>query len=186
MGVGCLQDFVERSKSVPLVIVTDQDNAIMNVVSIVFSLSTAFLCRYHVTKNVRAWLKPTVVMKEKKGEGGQFVKFDVMVKKIMSAWTDIRNSSTEEMYTENMTCFRNLGVEYPNFLKYVESTILDQVKEKVVYAWMDRVRRLGNTITNRVESAHVALKRWLSDSKGDLCRDWDVMNQMLINQYNKI
>ena len=137
--------------------------------------SIALLCRYHITKNVRARLKPAVGTKEKKGEDGQVVKFGVVVEKIMSAWTDILNFATEELYTENVVHFRNLCVEYPDFLKYVESTILDQVKEKVVCAWTNRVRYLGNTTTNRVESAHALLKKWLGDSKGDFCRDWGIL-----------
>src|SRR4051812_49448278 len=72
------------------------------------------------------------------------------------------------------------------FCHYVESTILDKVREKVVCAWTNRVRHLGCTTTNRVESAHAVFKRWLDDSKGDLCRGWDTVNQMLENQHNEI
>ncbi|XP_058783671.1 uncharacterized protein LOC131658391 [Vicia villosa] len=35
-----------------------------------------------------------------------------------------------------------------------------KVKEKFFFAWTDNVRHLGNTTTNRVESAHVSLKFW--------------------------
>lgn len=43
--------------------------------------------------------------------------------------------------------------KYSDFLEYVESTILDHVKEKIVCALIDEVRHLGNIITNQVESA---------------------------------
>ena len=48
------------------VIVTDQDNTLMNVVGIVFPSLIAILCRYHITKNLRAQLKPAVGTKEKR------------------------------------------------------------------------------------------------------------------------
>ncbi|XP_058725564.1 uncharacterized protein LOC131596844 [Vicia villosa] len=63
---------------------------------------------------------------------------------------------------------------------------LAKVKVKVVCAWTDNVRHLGNTTTNRVESAHASMKNWLVNSKGDLCRDWDSVNLMIENQHNEI
>lgn len=45
------------------------------------------------------------------------------------------------------------------------STILDQLKEKIVCSWTGQVRKHKNTTTNRVEYAHSTLKKWLSDSK---------------------
>lgn len=41
------------------------------------------------------------------------------------------------------------------------------MKEKIVCAWTDQVRHIGNTTTNRVEFAHAKLKNWLGNSKGD-------------------
>lgn len=70
-------------------------------------------------------------------------------------------------------------VRYPDFLKYVESIILDHVNEKVVCVWTDQVKHLGNITTNKVGYAHSTLKKWLGDSKGDFCREWDAVNQML-------
>ena len=104
----------------------------------------------------------------------------------MDAWNVIINASTKELYADAVLQFRNVCVKYPDLLKYVESTILDQVKEKVVCAWTDQVMHLGNTTTNRVESAHACLKNWLGNSKGDLITGWESVNQMLLNQHNKI
>ncbi|XP_058775209.1 uncharacterized protein LOC131649464 [Vicia villosa] len=76
--------------------------------------------------------------------------------------------------------------KYLALLKYVESIILDQVKEKIVCAWTGQVRHLGNTTTNRVESDHACLKNWLGNSKGDLCADWDSVNRIIQNKHNEI
>lgn len=51
------------------------------------------------------------------------------------------------------------------FIKYVETTILNQVKEKIVYALANQVIHLGDTTTNLVEYAHGILKTYLLDSK---------------------
>lgn len=75
---------------------------------------------------------------------------------------------------------------YPDLLKYVEGTILDQVKEKIVCAWTDQVPHFGNITTTKVESTHARLKTWLENNKGDFYRDWDTANRFLQNQHNKI
>ncbi|XP_028238604.1 uncharacterized protein LOC114417727 [Glycine soja] len=45
---------------------------------------------------------------------------------------------------------------------------------------------LGNTTTNRVESAHSSLKRLLQNSLGNLCSVWDAMNNMITLQHTEI
>lgn len=62
------------------------------------------------------------------------VKTSVVLEKIMDAWNGIINSSTKELYAESVIHFKRVCARYPDFLKYVESTILDQVKEKIVCA----------------------------------------------------
>lgn len=92
----------------------------------------------------------------------------------------------EELYAKFVIHFRRGCEKYLDSLKYVESEILDQVKENIVCVWIDQVRHFRNTITNRVESAHATLKNWLGSSSSDLCRDLDFMNQMIQNQHNEI
>lgn len=45
-----------------------------------------------------------------------------------------------------------------NFLKYIESTILGQVKEKIVCAWIVQVRHFGSITTNIVKYDHDTLR----------------------------
>src|SRR3954467_14475889 len=162
----------------PKVIVTDRDNALMNAVDTVFPTSTALLCLYHITCNVRSKLKLAIGTKDRPDENGKVIKAGVVVERIMAAWREILDAHSVH--------FRSLCGSIKTFCHYVESTILNKVREKVVCAWTNRVRHLGCTTTNRVESAHAVFKRWLGDSKGDLCRGWDTVNQMLQNQHNKI
>ncbi|GAU50446.1 hypothetical protein TSUD_409530 [Trifolium subterraneum] len=76
--------------------------------------------------------------------------------------------------------------KYPNFLNYVETTVLDPLKENLVSLWTNRVMHIGNTTTNRVESQHGVLKQYVTDCKRNLVRVWDATDQMLSNQLNKI
>jgi hypothetical protein len=45
---------------------------------------------------------------------------------------------------------------------------------------------LGNTTTNRVESAHGRLKGLLTDGRGDMAKGWAAIDKMLILQFNEI
>src|SRR3954464_14851312 len=104
----------------------------------------------------------------------------------MDAWARTTSSSTKELYADAVLKFWKICEKYSDLLKYIESTILDKVKEKFVCAWTDKVIHLGNTTTNRVESTHATLKNLLCDRKDDLCKAWDTINHMITNQHNKI
>ncbi|KHN28257.1 hypothetical protein glysoja_048567, partial [Glycine soja] len=68
---------------------------------------------------------------------------------------------------------------------YLEAERVNNI-EKFITAWTNKVMHLGNTTTNRVESAHWALKRVLQNSVGDLCSVWDAMNNMITLQHVEI
>lgn len=72
------------------------------------------------------------------------------------------------------------------FVDYVNDTWIIPHKEKIITAWTNKVMHLGNTTTNRVESAHWALKRVLQNSLGDLCSVWDAINNMITLQHIEI
>lgn len=48
-------------------------------------------------------------------------------------------------------------MKYQNFLKYVESTILDHVKEKIIYTWTDDAINLK--ILGLLKLKHLMLHR---------------------------
>ena len=55
--------------------------------------------------------------------------------------------------------FRDVCKKIPKFLNYVESTILDVGKEKIVRVWINHVLHLGCRTANRVEGTHGKLKK---------------------------
>ena len=44
----------------------------------------------------------------------------------------------------------------------------------------------GSWLINRVESAHWSLKRLIQNSKGELCKCWDAMNNLITLQHTEI
>ncbi|XP_058777097.1 aspartic proteinase CDR1-like [Vicia villosa] len=92
-----------------------------------------------VSRNVRCKVKPALGTKQVETEGGKPVKPEVIVDQIMDAWARIASSPRKELYVDVVFQFWKICEKYLDLLKYVESTILDKVKEKFVCAWTDKV-----------------------------------------------
>jgi len=170
----------------PKVVVTDRDNALINAVEKVFPDATTLLCSYHIGQNVREKCYLDCKVKDLKGKDGEEFNHGSVVKTVMAAWMDIVDSETEEAYIDNWNQFKVVYGKFPKFLEYVEKTILDPVKDKVVKFWVDKAIHMGNTTTNRAESAHARLKKYLSSSMGDLSTNWKSVHDMLELQHTTI
>ncbi|XP_012567773.3 uncharacterized protein [Cicer arietinum] len=140
----------------------------MNVISVVFPTSIHLLCRFHIEKNVGAKCK-------------QYVKKDRQ-EEVMDLWKKIVYSTSVEEYDHHLQQFELLCADIILFVDYVKDSWLTPYKERFVNVWTNRVMHLGNTTSNRVESAHWRLKNMLQTSFGDLCKSWDAVNMMLKNQ----
>ncbi|GAU25032.1 hypothetical protein TSUD_155060 [Trifolium subterraneum] len=155
------------------VIVTDRDLALMNAVQIVFPDAVNLLCLFHVCKNVRAKCKLTVSPKKKR-------------QMVMEAWEGVVYCSDEVEYRQQLEVFKKVCNDFSNFHDYVHEQWLIPHKERFVEAWTNKVMHLGNTTTNRAESAHWSLKRILQDSMGDICSVWEAASSMITLQHNEI
>ncbi|PNX67952.1 protein FAR1-related sequence 6-like, partial [Trifolium pratense] len=149
----------------PKVIVTDRDLALMNAVAEVFPTSAAMVCRFHVVKNVSSKMKEIVKIKN-----GENEKQTDVWDRITNAFKNVLESPTETEYAGNVMEFRELCARWPNFLRYVEETVLDTDKERVVNAWVDQHMHMGNHTTNRAESSHGVLKD--EHAPGDVAGDY--------------
>jgi alpha-glucosidase len=172
------RSLLKDNEGMPKVIITDRDKSLMNAVEIVFPNSTALVCRYHIYKNVRAKFKNLCRAKDQK--------MDDLLETLRLQWESLVESTSEEAYSHAVVEFRRVFAKFPRFLQYVDETVLDPVKEKIVSAWTNQVMHMGNTTTNRVESQHGSLKETVKDCKGDLVYCWDAIHQMLGNQFTKI
>ncbi|PNX59023.1 protein FAR1-related sequence 5-like, partial [Trifolium pratense] len=136
---------LRREANLSRVILTDRDLALMNAIPAVFPDTVTLVCRFHVAKNVRSKAAELVKLGD-----GEKVKASEMRETVCLAFTDVLDSSTEDEYAENVLKFRKLRERWPKFVRYVEETILDTNKERVVSAWMDKYMHMGNHTTNRV------------------------------------
>jgi len=179
-----LRKLFTSKMNMPKVIVTDRDGRLMKAVGIVFPESYAMNCYFHVQANV----KQRCILDGKyplgKKDGKKVSNRDV-VKKIMRAWKAMVESPTQELYANALVEFQDTCSDFPLFLKYAMTT-LNEVKEKIVRAWTDHVFHLGCRTTNRVESAHALMKKYLDNSVGDLATCWEKIHDMLLLQFTAI
>ncbi|KAL5148319.1 hypothetical protein HKD37_13G035375 [Glycine soja] len=162
-----------RNDRLPVVIITDRDITLMNAVKTVFLECTNLLCRFHIDKNVKAKCKSLI---------GEKNVWDY----VMDNWGTLVDCLFEHQFAESLQKFQIACLPWPMFIDYVNDTWIIPHKEKFITAWTNKVMHLGNTTTNRVESAHWALKRVLQNSVGDLCSVWDAMNNMITLQHIEI
>jgi len=113
------------------------------------------------------------------------VKYGDVKKKIISKWKAMVESPTQELYANALVEFQDVCSDFPIFPTYVMTT-LKAVKEKIVRAWTDHVLQLGCRTTNRVESAHALLKKYLDNNVGDLGTCWKKIHDMLVLQFTAI
>ncbi|KAH1238358.1 hypothetical protein GmHk_08G023034 [Glycine max] len=105
---------------------------------------------------------------------------------VMDCWGCLTDCPLEQQFDECLKKFEMACAPWPMFVDYVKETWIIPHKEKFVSAWINKVMHLENTTTNRVESAHLSLKRLLQNSLGDLCNMWDTMNNMITLQHTEI
>ncbi|KAL5165381.1 hypothetical protein HKD37_18G050514 [Glycine soja] len=98
----------------------------------------------------------------------------------------VEGERVNNLFDECLKKFEVACTPWPIFVDYVKETWIIPHKEKFVSAWTNKVMHLGNTTTNRVESAHSSLKRLLQNSIGDLCSVWDAVNNMITLQHTQI
>ncbi|XP_017416390.1 uncharacterized protein LOC108327167 [Vigna angularis] len=161
------------SEGGPKVIVTDQDLALMNVIANVFPESYQMLCRFHILKNVKAECKMLVHSTE-------------VSEVLMDAWENVMDCADESLFAEYVNDFQYASSSWPLFFEYVNQTWIILYITYFVKFWTNKVMHLGNTTTNRAESAHWSLKKVLGNSMGDLCSCWDNIHNVIILQHNKI
>ncbi|KAL5134458.1 Protein FAR1-RELATED SEQUENCE 5 [Glycine soja] len=171
--VNNLEWTLEQNDRLPVVIVTNRDLVLMNVVKVVFPECKNLLCRFHIDKNVKAKCKSLCRNKN-------------VWDYVMDSWGNLVDCPSEQEFPEHLQRFQVVCSLWPMFIDYVCETWIVPHKEKFILAWTNKVMHLGNTTTNRVESAHWSLKRILQNSVGDLCSVWDAMNNMLTLQHTKI
>jgi len=179
-----LRKLLTSKKNMPNVIVTDRNMSLMKAVGNVFPESYAMNCYFHVQANVKQRCILDCKYHLGKKDGKEVKPRDV-VKKIMRAWKAMVEQPTHEIYANALVEFQNECSDFPLFLNYA-MTNLKEVKEKIVRAWTDHVMHLVCRTTNRVESAHALVKKYLDNSVRDLGTCWEKIHDMLVFQFTAI
>jgi DNA-directed RNA polymerase subunit L len=135
MLVGLLTSKLNMSK----VVVTDKDNALMNVVAKVLPETDAILYYFHIGKNVKAKCITNCRVKAKPKEAKEVneakeEKHCDIVEKITRVWKEVVESPIEDSYASALLKFKDVCEPFPKFLAYVETTVLIIVKKKFVRA----------------------------------------------------
>ena len=139
--------------SIPNVLVTDRDLALMGAIEEVFQQSTNLLCVWHIQKNVLAKCSKI------------FSKAEHLTN-FMQAWSRIIASPDEVTFDSRVEGLSKTFGEKSACVEYVTQTWLG-LKEHFVSCWADRIRHFGHLSTSRVEGAHAALKKEIDVSTGD-------------------
>ncbi|XP_058771358.1 uncharacterized protein LOC131644786 [Vicia villosa] len=126
----------------------------MKAIETIFPKTANLLCRFHINKNVKSRCKEHVV--------------DDMRETVEKMWFELIKASDEMEYHQRLKQLEDACVDSKGFIDYVNDTWLTPHRHRFVEAWINQVLHLGNTTTNRVESAHWKLKQMLENSLGHL------------------
>ncbi|TYH25008.1 hypothetical protein ES288_A03G135500v1 [Gossypium darwinii] len=143
----------------PCVFVTDRELALMNACQQVFPNATRLLCRWHITENIKKHCRQSIKSQH------EWDSFHAM-------WTVLIESPTWILYTKNYRKLQPILSEYPSVLKY-----LDQI---------DRHLNFGERTTNRVESQHAKLKKYLCAKNYSLDKFVGCIDQIVKSQLTSI
>jgi hypothetical protein len=137
----------------PAVFVTDQELALTNALDKLFPESKRILCYWHVLKNVKTHCRKYCSTEED---------WDGFYHQFMA----LCHCKTEAEFLEKWDALRDkLYVSSRSTLDYLEANVYP-IKERCMGPWANRIPHLGNSVTSRVESAHSAIKSYLTDSQG--------------------
>ncbi|XP_052627760.1 uncharacterized protein LOC128125935 [Lactuca sativa] len=162
-ALDCLKSVMEGCM-LPRVIVTDREMALMNAYTIIFPDAKGLLCRWHINNNIMKKCKSC---------------WDVLY----TSWTRLVNSETKEAYNKNLAQVEKTTNNYPDAYSYLNKTWLTPHKEKFVSAWTDKFLNFGNHTTNRAESQHAKLKRYVETSRSDIAKSLKRIADVVESQY---
>ncbi|KAI7944950.1 hypothetical protein MJO28_010645 [Puccinia striiformis f. sp. tritici] len=153
----------------PSVFVTDNEQALINAINLVFPDSSHHLCTWHVWNNIDS-------------NCSKSFKSDKEFTTFKNAWTTLIQSPSEADYHKNFT---NLSMTWnPQTSDYVLKNIIP-LKEKIVAYCINKHPHFGNTVTSRVEGAHAYLKRFIHTSTGSFYAVVKQIHQALNNQLHE-
>ncbi|XP_076919137.1 uncharacterized protein LOC143579840 [Bidens hawaiensis] len=148
----------------PRVILTDADHALMNACDAVFPNATKNLCRWHISENIRRKFKGLY----SKDTGTDFTYWWKVLYRspTIQEYDNRRINMERHLIQDDRTCESFKPDD--KVWQYIRKNWLYPYRHKFVAWWIDERRNYGETTTNRVESQHTNLKRYLNGSNNSL------------------
>ncbi|KAG8478833.1 hypothetical protein CXB51_028781 [Gossypium anomalum] len=147
--------------------------ALMNACQQVFPDATRLLCRWHITENIKKHCRQSMKLQH---EWDSFCAMrTVLVESPM--WI---------LYTENYRKLQSMLSEYLGVLKYLDQVWLSKYMEMFVSVWIDWHVNFGERTTNRVESQHAKLKKYLCAKNSSLDKFVGCIDQIVKSQLTSI
>ncbi|KAJ0754861.1 putative transcription factor FAR family [Helianthus annuus] len=170
-ALNCLKSTLdERSMQQPRVIVTDRELALMNACEKVFPNATRLLCRWHVSQSIFRNCK-------------SFFATDHEWKIFNTMWNALVESQTWTSFLQNYKQLQSMLIHHQDVLDYLNSTWLNKYKEMFVSVWTNECLHFGNQTTNRAESQHAKLKKFLNSANCTLDKIVRHIDEVVNSQY---
>ena len=122
--------------SMPEVIVTDRELALMKAIEQVFPKTRRVLCKWHISKNV---------LKKCKASFATAAGWEMFIQD----WNSLVDSNTEDDYLRSLVAFESKYIAYSMEINYLKTTWLNKYKEMFVAAWTNKYMHLGARTSNR-------------------------------------
>lgn len=188
----------------PRVIITDRELALLNACEKVFPNATQLLCRWHISQNILKNCRPSIT---KKRDWDSFISAWNSLEDSPTCMSYLENykqlQSVLENYPRTFFSISHLILYYFIFyivflhhliiflnisgvLSYVTEQWLKNHKERFVSAWTDVSFNFNNRTTNRCESQHAKLKRYLKSKKHSLDQFVGCINEIVQSQVTAI
>jgi len=125
---------VGKGASLPLVIVTDRDLALINAIEECFPMARHILCIWHINQ---------CVMKNCSAVLGSFFP------DFCDSWQTLIHSSSTDSYQQKWVAMCEKYSQYPRVIPYLADTWLRPYKERFITAWTDTCMHLGSNSSQR-------------------------------------
>ncbi|CAI0392537.1 unnamed protein product, partial [Linum tenue] len=132
----------------------DKEGGLVAAIPQVFTKSAHLLCIWHIKRNIEAKMMDLGIPQE------------VARGVVHGSWKKVMEATTPHAMIEEWENFKNgFWGRNSKLIEYLDRECLEH-KEKWACAYTNNIFHIGNTSTNRVESAHSTLKAWLNTSTG--------------------
>ncbi|XP_058198188.1 uncharacterized protein LOC131313728 [Rhododendron vialii] len=162
---------VGKGAALPSVVVSDRDLALLGAIEICFSLAHHILCIWHINQCAMKKCSPML--------GTRWDEFS-------EAWQLLIHSSTPMSLQQRWNAMCGNFEQYSNAIQYLWDIWLGPYKERFVAAYINQFIHLGSNSSQRAESAHARLKRYLGDTMSSLQTSFQKIEKMLTSQFGDI